>query len=668
MKGRIKTFLSIMAIMLMTIVGIRDANSQELTSIQPPMAVGQTDTLKFAIEQTDDTVISSTYFKFEYADSVFTVDSVYTSLDDWVLVDRHSEGVVEVAMLSKRYRAFDGPFFSFVITKKAEGVETFTLTDLSWIDCNDIITIPPDTTTRPIDPTPEEVEALFTGNTYWIDASRGSNSLDCLSWDEPCRTDEPFRDILTPGDGVVLTGGIHRFKLSPTRSGTSVSSITYMGYPGRDVVMSGAEIWTTSWSNNGDGTWTMPYTQSLPEHPDEEQGEPKQVQYRPEVLIVDGAFYSTVYSKSDLVEGSFYVEGPSSSPSSITVMTQGGINPNSSNVEVGTLPQILEAQANVDFLKFENITFKHGPSSFGLKGCVEISGTSWELNNINIYECNTTGIRITGQWHVIRDSESSYNGMIGWYTNGADRVEVYDSRAVGNNTKGFLHDWHAGGFKLTFGSSYWIFDNFYSADNEGPGIWFDIPWNEHNIVQNSFFINNSMAGIMLEHGTVYSIIRNNVVYGTRKFNGFGPGFRIQAASDNLIENNTIFGNQGNGVRESLTDRRSPPGHNVFVRNIFTHNGGTTSNDYEFRLVRDPSEKIVDHFQNNIFVERPGLFFGAADHQFQAATLDEWFKYQLHSSPRDTLYSRSTPVIEDPLSPNGWRSLIPGIGAQIKTQE
>lgn len=169
-----------------------------------------------------------------------------------------------------------------------------------------------------------------------------------------------------------------------------------------------------------------------------------------------------------------------------------------------------------------------------------------------------------------------------------------------------------------------------------------------------------MAGVMLEHGTVYTNVHHNVIYGTRKYFGVGPGIRVQAASDNRIHHNIIYQNEGNGVREKFTDLRSPPGHNWWHDNILTHNGGSSDGDFEFRIIRNANEKIVDHFYNNVFVERPGLSVWAVDESplgSGTSDLNLWHSWNLQGEPSDTLYSRSTPVLSDPTSADGWRPVI-----------
>lgn len=659
---RVRFFIAmsvLAALVLIFFLLVPRVTAQTLVHPTDQLQVGVQDTLTFKVDDTDGTVISASYFKFLYDPLSVRIDTVYSNLPDWYIVGQDDgNGVLEVATLTSTIRAFDGDFFSFVVTPLSEGSTGLQVVDFSWTDCNDIIVLPP--RDRPTNPTPEEVEALYTGTVYWIDADYGHDANPCDDFDLPCRTLSNIRGNLLPGDAVVFMEGVHRMSIRPMRSGTPSSPITYIGYPGMEVTISGADLFTNTWTPQPDGTWTASYTTKLPQHPAIAK---PQVQWRPEMLIVDGLVYESVYNSSDVVDLSMYIEGPSTNPTSVRAGF-GEMNPNFLHVEMAARDTLLVPTQNVDHIQVQDLKFTHAGNSFAKLGCFEVHGTNWLVSNVDVVECSTTGIKFYGSGHFFTNVRANYNGVVGWNSENAENITIQYSEGIGNNTKGFLPNWHAGGGKFTHGTSRLVITNSVFSDNNGPGIWFDIPWGEYNQIKDNMIVNNQLAGVFLEHGTIYSNVENNVIYGTRKFNGTGVGVRLQAASDNVIQFNTIYGNMGSGIFEKYKDKRSPAGHNIFRSNIVGYNALDGSSDYEIRIDRDANEKIVDHWINNLIVAQNGEDFTfKLEADYTGGSISEWLDRELHLEPVDVLVSRNVPVLEDPNSPSGWRSLIEGYGAK-----
>lgn len=665
----ILVFLFIVGVIIGILIPRGDAHGQTITQPTPNMFVGQPTELSYGVTNLNGEKVSATYFKFEYDPNTIRIDTVISKLpEDWKIVYQiDKEGMVEVAMLSTRYRLYEGDMFALVLTPIEVGSSDLRVTDLSWTDCNGIIDIPETVPERPIrdNPTPDEVAAMYSGTTYWVDSEFGNDSFpDCTDFDTPCLTTEPFIGKLLPGDAVLFMGGIHRLSVTPVKSGTVNAPITFQGYPGEDAVLTGSDLFTNVWVENSDGSWTASYTTSLPQHPAIAKPQP---QWRPEMLIVNDTLYNTVYERSSVVDNSFYIEGPSTSPSSVTARFNGR-DPNTLKIEMAKRSYVFSPNENtpVDFIMINSITMKHAGNSFGKKGCLEVRGNNWSVYEVLVTECNTTGIKFYGSNHYFGNVAANYNGVVGWASEGGNHTLVEDSYAIGNNTKGFLPNWHAGGVKVSNGTSFNTWSRFHSEDNNGPGIWFDIPLNQQNTIRDSYFMNNRVAGIFMENGTITTTVQNNVVFGTRKFNGTGVGIRFQAASDNLVINNTIYGNYGDGVYEKYKDKRNTPGHNVLVRNIIGYNAIDDAPDYEIRIDRDPGEFIVDHFSDNIYVRQVGEDFTfRIENDWTGNDNALWLQRQLHIYPFDVVVPRTTQVLENPNSRTGFRSLLPGYGMVLE---
>lgn len=629
-------------ILVLVILFTLGSNVYSQTITLPDSVLTQQTGMEFSID-TEFKQINSTYFEYVYNPTIIRIDDIIPTQKSWKVVFEDNVGVVKIAALSDSVIAHNGPLFEMTVTPLRVGNTELKLVDVSWVDCRDLVTVIPI-------PKPEGYETFvetFNGDLYWIDPVYGVDNNTCREFDTPCLTDAPFQDKLQPGDGVILRGGIHRFTLNPVVSGLPDNYITYTKFPGEDVVITGTDIWGDDWSEVGNNVWVTPYNVSLPQHPAIAK---PQKQWRPEIVVVDNQVLTTVYDVNNIKPYSFYVEGPSTNPTYLYINLD-GIDPNNVNVEVGKRPHVL--LSNIDYIHVNKLVFQHGANSFGKTGCVDISGDGWLVTYSLIVECNTTGIKYTGDGHEFVGVSSNYNGTVGWNSENSTNVKIINSSAIGNNTKGFLPNWHAGGMKITHGTDYTLISNFESKDNNGPGIWFDIPTGIGNVIENSFISNNQLSGIFLEHGTINSIVRDNVVYGTRKYNGTGSGIRLQAASSNLLENNTVYGNKGYGVFEKFKDKRSQPGYNVFVRNFVGHNV-----DGQVRIDRDPNETIVDFFQNNVYVVGGNTF--KIENDYQGNSITSWLSRQLHSYPYDELV---TDGVEDPTSEDGWRGLMDNVGVR-----
>ena len=177
---------------------------------------------------------------------------------------------------------------------------------------------------------------------------------------------------------------------------------------------------------------------------------------------------------------------------------------------------------------------------------------------------NARGIDGSGRGHVFSRTAADHNGQLGWGAS-CDRCLWVDTQSVGNNWKGYDPFWEAGGGKWTR-TSRTVIRRHLSRDNDGPGIWLDIE-NADNTIEASRVENNQVVGIMLEFGTVRTLVQHNVVTGTRWREWSGTGILSQAASRNVLLHNTIRGNEGGGIWLRLDPlRRAEDGFTWVVGN------------------------------------------------------------------------------------------------------
>src|SRR5678815_744948 len=125
---------------------------------------------------------------------------------------------------------------------------------------------------------------------------------------------------MLPGDAVIVRAGVYREQIQPLRGGTSVDQrITYAAYTGEDVVVSGADV-LTNWTQSGNA-WRRTWTVSL--CADTTKGNI----YRREMVIVDGKVLKPVFSRAEVVAGTFFVEGTPCAPTAIYVRLPGDVAP-----------------------------------------------------------------------------------------------------------------------------------------------------------------------------------------------------------------------------------------------------------------------------------------------------------------------------------------------------
>ena len=495
------------------------------------------------------------------------------------------------------------------------------------------------------------------GRVWWMQP--GSQNADgTCEKGFPCSRINRVLEQVSPGDVLVLREGVYRESLILKKGGVVGRPLRIIAYPGEEVVVSGADPLQSGWTQK-DGYWWHEWTEPLYMHRSKQR--PQQA-FRPEMLIYDGNPLRTAYTREALKEDHFWVEGEPEAPSAIHARFPTGINPENGFIEVGKRAHLLGAapRSEVNHVHVRGIAFLYSVIS-GKDGCVQTTGTNWVLEDNLIAGCNGLGIMIKGENHKVRRNWAIANGQMGWATETHGSL-LEDNRSEWNNWKGYDAHWEAGGGKFKHTTNT-IIRRHYAANNDGPGIWLDIE-NKDNLVEESVVVNNKKAGIMLEYKTTGTIVRNNIVFGTRILGNAGSGIQVQAASDNIIENNTIFSNHGDGIRNKLHDNRAESGGNTIRFNVIVNNGLGHTNAQELRIEGELEAARTDTYQGNIL----GAQFAGNEvfmiDTYTGNSLDRWIR--LSNSTDDVVLSPVN-VIEDVTRPDGWRldpeSGLSGVGRQ-----
>ncbi|MEZ4698700.1 MAG: right-handed parallel beta-helix repeat-containing protein [Rhodothermales bacterium] len=485
-----------------------------------------------------------------------------------------------------------------------------------------------------------------TGALLWVDQQAEKTGAAC-TFEAPCTEIGAALRRARAGDAVVVRAGTYREALLLKTGGEPDRPLTLAAYPGEAVVVSGSDPLTDGW--RADGTnWERSWRVSLPMHRSKQR---PQDAFRPELLFVDGLPLRAVFASEKLnAGGTFWVEGEPESPRRIVANFKGQRRPDSLAIEAGIRPMLLTgADSTVRHVRIIGMAFMQAPNS-GKDGCVQAVGDHWEVEENLVAWCNGLGIMVGGHDQTFRGNWAMYNGQMGWSSRTHHSL-LEDNRSVGNNWKGYDARWEAGGGKFVE-TSYTTIRRHYAAYNQGPGIWLDID-NTNNIVEGSLVVGNLKAGIMIEYRSTHNVVRNNVVYGTRLLDGTGSGIQIQATSDNRIEMNTVYSNEGDGIRYKHGDIRAVSGGTVFSRNLVLNNGLGPTRAQEIRVEGTPPPDKPDTYDDNVYGRRgneDAVFFIA---EMPSNDLDTWQRFSQTTNDRIQAHPRRALV--DVRSADGWRA-------------
>jgi len=481
------------------------------------------------------------------------------------------------------------------------------------------------------------------GRLVWVDQRAGADTGACTE-EAPCRTIAFALQWAGAGDAVLVRAGVYRESVLFQKGGTADRPITLAAYPGEAVVVSGAEVAQDGWMAS-ENDWERAWTASLPMH--RSKNRPQDV-FRPELIVVDGLPLRAVYARENLRPGAFWVDGEPEAPRRIVTRFRESRRPDSLSIETGLRPMLLTgADSAVHHVRIIGMIFLHAPNS-GKNGCFQSVGSRWQVEQNLVAWCNGLGIMVGGHQQTFRGNWSMYNGQMGWSSRTSHSL-LEDNRSVGNNWKGYDARWEAGGGKFVE-TTYTTIRRHYAAYNLGPGIWLDIN-NTNNIVEESLVVGNTKAGIMVEFKSTDNVVRNNVVYGTRLLDGTGSGIQIQAASNNRIEHNTVYSNEGDGIRYKHGDGRAASGGTVFYRNLLINNGIGPSRAQEIRVEGTPPLDNPDTYTENVYGRRgneDAIFFVA---EMPSNDLDTWMRFS--NSTTDRIQPHPRRVLADVQRPEGW---------------
>jgi parallel beta-helix repeat protein len=421
----------------------------------------------------------------------------------------------------------------------------------------------------------------------------------------------PYRTLayamkrLQSGDSLNIAPGTYRESLIfPEIEWTGAPTSIQPTVKGGEVLIKGSDV-VTGWERVRDGLfvkrqWTVnsqqvfvdgsPLTQVggtiLGGYPDKSDHPMKKLQLGPGG-IWPGRVRGGV---SDMAENSFYYDAGAKS---LYVKLARGQTLEGRTVEVSVRPYLAIGK-RLKGINLTNLRFQHAnTTSVSYSGAISLDGSSMVLEGVDVSQVDGTGIDVTGDENVIRNSRADYCGQLGIKMRGRSN-KLIDSEASFNNTRGFNKWWEAGGAKFVGNGG--LRDSevrgLRAIGNNGDGIWFD--WmNSNNKVHENVSAYNAGFGIQYE-ASQKGYIYNNFVYSNKL-----RGIYLPHSSGSVVAHNLVAKNGMEGIA-IIDEGRNPekseirPRGNQLVGNIVAWNGKNAvvlpaggmenSSDYNLYLV------------------------------------------------------------------------------------
>ncbi len=237
---------------------------------------------------------------------------------------------------------------------------------------------------------------------------------------------------------------------------------------------------------------------------------------------------------------------------------------------------------------------------------VKVGGRGWELEDTEIRYAHATGLRLTGDDHVVRRNFVHHNGNSGIVATAGSGMLFEANELAFNN---YLHfgskpvPHHEGGAKFLDTSDVVLRGN-YSHDNDGDGWWFDTD-NINIVVEANRFEGNSRNGFFYEV-SFDAVIRNNVFQGNGTDRSWmGSGIRIATSKNveivgNRFEDNgysTLFANWADRGAGAYGEHETT--HLNVHDNIFKLSTGWIGSSWGLEKIAAPSAQ--NRFDRNIYV-------------------------------------------------------------------
>ena len=388
-----------------------------------------------------------------------------------------------------------------------------------------------------------------------------------------------------PGDRVVIHAGIYRESVTIARSGTPERPIRFEVEPADYVIVTGADAlsqWRKEPDTGKDNIFSVEWPHSFlsaPTHAHPENDRHLLIGRCEQVFVQDYLLHQ-VLLRSQLARGTFWVDDEGHR---LYVWGAGNEDLTRLPVEASARPFIWQCQG--DYVQVRGLRFRRAANWAQLPAGV-FTGRGDVIEDCVFEDTNGEGAAFNGKDQTVRRCTFQDNGQLGFGAVGAEDLHLNDCLTRNNNTKNFGRGWEAGGDKIVLSRRVVIEHSRFMA-NRGAGLWFDIG-NEDCTVHHCLIADNEGPGIFYEIS--YGLhAHDNVVAG----NGFAgdpgdwgghAGIVLSSSPECVVERNLLVGNrEGFDFRDQLRNTKrigDKPGdpaqmvwnHDEVIRhNVFAYN-------------------------------------------------------------------------------------------------
>ncbi len=459
-----------------------------------------------------------------------------------------------------------------------------------------------------------------------VDINRGSDSNPGTA-DKPLKTlNEGFKRALSNrsknrGTRVLVYPGTYRESIDRYYASSGPLIVFESVVPG-EAIVSGSEVWTDWSCSSGVCSHRWPYNWGFEGTKDSSK---TMLSRRREMVLVNGKNLDQTLSKSDLSDGSFYVD---EGADKIFVKPPRGADLSSATVEVAVREKLFSTP-RLDDLVLKGLVFQHsvsvavhiqtqkdvlledvkvqwnGHRSFHLSLAEDLTfrNTVWTNNGGDIDAWKTRNLR----WENTEDSYNNWREKRG-------RTGAYD----GDDNKFFL----ARGLTIL---------NHKAVGNYSHGLWLDTDMTDV-VIDGLYACDNSAYGLKLEASVGPIKITNSTLCN----NGRG-GLEVNGTQNLTFEKNTVENNKDEQIYvwqgpRSYSDFETGHAYTLlpekwsFKYNVIQGKGDQLL--WRFAATSDNARKLYSsssfdhnfyaHTDNKLVFKNEGYGFGNG-----GVTLDEW---------------------------------------------
>lgn len=339
----------------------------------------------------------------------------------------------------------------------------------------------------------------------------GSNSNDGLNQLTPKQTLQAAMSAAPSGTTIVMRAGRYKESFATPTNKT----LTVQPYPMEEVWLDGSAVYS-SWTANGNGTWTTPYSVTFTRF--DAEGYKGEDPYRnhPDQVWVDGAPLKQTADATIPAAGEFSVN---QTADTLTI----GIDPSGKTVRVSELPTALTVTAPLNLRGF-GISSYSPQAIEGSNAMVFYGGTSQGSTIENMYFTRSAMASLNVSKADIRVSNNTFqdNGQSGIMGTQCHNL-IFENNIIRRmNLTRWQSEPTTAGIKLTRCDNVHMRYNHMTEITAAYAIWFDVSATRTFVYGNTVNAENGGRGcleIELSDGGKYSGVQYFSVVASNRFKG-----------------------------------------------------------------------------------------------------------------------------------------------------